>query len=116
MTKTLAKTPFRADIVGSFLRPQSLKDARSQFQAGEITKEDLRSIEDLEIAKLVEKQKETGLQVVTDGEFRRKYWHADFICALEGIRSALEGIRTGGSGSGWWFFSRGNEKAYILHS
>ncbi|GIN71802.1 hypothetical protein J14TS2_22770 [Bacillus sp. J14TS2] len=87
MTRTLAKTPFRADIVGSFLRPQVLKDARKQFQEGEITKEDLRSIEDSEIAKLVEKQKEAGLQVVTDGEFRRKYWHADFICAIEGIRT-----------------------------
>ncbi|MCJ7842988.1 5-methyltetrahydropteroyltriglutamate--homocysteine S-methyltransferase [Lederbergia sp. NSJ-179] len=87
MTKTLAKAPFRADIVGSFLRPQSLKEARKQYQEGQISKEDLRAVEDLEIARLVEKQKELGLQVVTDGEFRRKYWHADFIGALEGIRT-----------------------------
>lgn len=83
---TLTKAPFRADHVGSFLRPQRLKEARAQFLEGQLTKEELRAIEDVEIAKLVEKQKEVGLIAVTDGEFRRKWWHLDFIQALEGIR------------------------------
>ncbi|WP_088052565.1 5-methyltetrahydropteroyltriglutamate--homocysteine S-methyltransferase [Virgibacillus dakarensis] len=87
MTKIATKAPFRADVVGSFLRPQVLKEARDNYQQGKISREDLRSIEDVEIAKLVEKQKEAGLQAVTDGEFRRKYWHADFIGGIEGIRT-----------------------------
>lgn len=77
---------FRADQVGSYLRPQVLKDAKEKYQQGQISKTDLRSIEDIEIGKLVEKQKEVGLTTVTDGEFRRKWWHLDFIEALEGIR------------------------------
>jgi methionine synthase II (cobalamin-independent) len=87
MTKTVERAPFRGDVVGSFLRPQTLKEARDQYQKGKISEEDLHLIEDAEIAKLVEKQKEAGLQAVTDGEFRRKYWHADFIGAIEGIRT-----------------------------
>eukprot|EP00130_Batrachochytrium_dendrobatidis_P008307 XP_006683182.1 hypothetical protein BATDEDRAFT_15004 [Batrachochytrium dendrobatidis JAM81] len=86
MTTTLIKAPFRADHVGSFLRPQVLKDAKAQFKQGLISKEELRIIEDVEIAKLVEKQKEVGLTAVTDGEFRRTWWHLDFIEALKGIR------------------------------
>ncbi|MFC7392982.1 5-methyltetrahydropteroyltriglutamate--homocysteine S-methyltransferase [Scopulibacillus cellulosilyticus] len=78
--------PFRADHVGSLLRPQVLKDAREQYQQGKISKQELRSIEDREIVKAVEKQKEVGLSAVTDGEFRRKWWHLDFIKDLEGIR------------------------------
>ncbi len=80
------KGPFRADHVGSFLRPAALKEARAKFTDGEITKAELRKVEDIEIEKLVAKQKEVGLEVVTDGEFRRKWWHLDFIQALEGIR------------------------------
>ncbi len=83
---SLTKAPFRADHVGSFLRPQVLKEARIQYSKGEISKTELRSIEDREIAKLVDKQKEVGLQSVTDGELRRKWWHLDFIRELEGIR------------------------------
>lgn len=86
LTNTITKAPFRADHVGSFLRPQVLKDARAQYQQGQITKEELRLIEDIEIAKLVEKQKEVGLSAVTDGEFRRRWWHLDFIRAIDGIR------------------------------
>lgn len=82
----MLKGPFKADHVGSFLRPQRLKDAREHFDQGEISKADLRIIEDEEIATLVEKQKEVGLHAVTDGEFRRKFWHLDFIQAIEGIR------------------------------
>lgn len=85
LINTITKAPFRADHVGSFLRPQSLKDARSRYQEGEITREELRAIEDAEIARIVEKQKEIGLSAVSDGEFRRRWWHLDFIRAIEGI-------------------------------
>lgn len=78
-------TPFRYDIVGSFLRPQALKEARAQFQNGEITAEQLREVESAEIIKLVQKQKEVGLQAVTDGEFRRSWWHLDFFWGLDGV-------------------------------
>lgn len=81
-----AYAPFKAEHVGSFLRPQTLKDARLRFQEGDITKEQLREVEDVEITRLVEKQKEVGLTAVTDGEFRRKWWHLDFIQSLKGIR------------------------------
>ncbi|WP_136606066.1 5-methyltetrahydropteroyltriglutamate--homocysteine S-methyltransferase [Paenibacillus dokdonensis] len=87
ITKTSKRIapPFRADQVGSFLRPQALKEAKAKYHEGLISKEDLRSIEDAEIIKLVEKQKAVGLTAVTDGEFRRTWWHLDFIEALEGI-------------------------------
>lgn len=81
------KGPFRADHVGSFLRPAALKEARARFNDGEITKETLREVEDAEITKLVEKQKAVGLEAVTDGEFRRKWWHLDFIQALDGVQT-----------------------------
>lgn len=85
MTKTIVKAPFRADHVGSFLRPERLKKARVQKENGEITAEQLRQIEDEEITKLVEKQKEAGLQVVTDGELRRSWWHFDFLEGFDGV-------------------------------
>lgn len=84
-TDTNKKPPFRADQVGSFLRPQALKEARAKHQAGQISKAELRAVEDAEIVKLVEKQKAAGLTAVTDGEFRRTWWHLDFIEALHGI-------------------------------
>ncbi len=77
--------PFRYDIVGSFLRTKVLKEAREKFAAGQITQEELTGIENNEIQKLVEKQKELGLQAVTDGEFRRRYWHLDFFADLDGV-------------------------------
>lgn len=85
-TNTTVKAPYKADHVGSFLRPQILKDARLQYLEGDLSKAELRLIEDTEIAKLVEKQKEVGLTAVTDGEFRRKWWHLDFIKELGGIK------------------------------
>lgn len=87
MTKVKAKAiaPFRADHVGSFLRPERLKEARLKKQKNEITAEQLRAIEDEEIIRLVEKQKEIGLQAVTDGELRRAYWHYDFLAELDGV-------------------------------
>ncbi|RED33440.1 5-methyltetrahydropteroyltriglutamate--homocysteine S-methyltransferase [Paenibacillus sp. VMFN-D1] len=82
-------TPFRYDIVGSFLRPQALKEARAQFKNGEITAEQLREVESAEIIKLVQKQKEVGLQAVTDGEFRRSWWHLDFFWGLDGVERTI---------------------------
>lgn len=77
--------PFRADVVGSFLRPAGLKEARAAFAKGEITHETLREVEDKCIAELIEKQKAAGLHVITDGEFRRSYWHLDFMWGLQGV-------------------------------
>ncbi|MGR3808739.1 5-methyltetrahydropteroyltriglutamate--homocysteine S-methyltransferase [Pasteurella testudinis] len=80
------KAPFRYDIVGSFLRPENLKQARAQCSCGEMSHADLTQIEDAEIAKLVEQQKAVGLHAVTDGEFRRTFWHMDFLAALDGVQ------------------------------
>ncbi|EGT5701920.1 5-methyltetrahydropteroyltriglutamate--homocysteine S-methyltransferase [Cronobacter sakazakii] len=77
--------PFRADIVGSFLRPDAIKQARQQFAAGEIDAAHLRKIEDDAIRHAVEQQCVCGLHVVTDGEFRRAWWHLDFFGALQGV-------------------------------
>jgi methionine synthase II (cobalamin-independent) len=78
-------TPFRYDVVGSYLRPKSLKEARVKFAKGIISREDLKKVEDIEITKLIEKQKEVGLKVITDGEFRRSWWHLDFMWGLNGV-------------------------------
>ena len=80
--------PFRADHVGSLLRPQRLLQARDDFAAGRITAADLRAVEDQEIPGAVRMQEEVGLQSATDGEFRRTTWHMDFIYALGGISKA----------------------------
>ncbi|MCM5705121.1 5-methyltetrahydropteroyltriglutamate--homocysteine S-methyltransferase [Larsenimonas salina] len=76
--------PFRADIVGSFLRPAALKQARTKFQQGEIGRAELKAVEDREIKHVVEQQEALGLKVVTDGEFRRAWWHFDFLEHLNG--------------------------------
>ncbi|MCB1413381.1 MAG: cobalamin-independent methionine synthase II family protein [Xanthobacteraceae bacterium] len=78
------KPPFRADEVGSLLRPQHIKEARASFEKGSITAEDLRVVEDEEIAKVVRKQADAGLRLATDGEFRRSWWHFDFLARLTG--------------------------------
>jgi len=85
MSTILNNAPFRADIVGSFLRPDELKDAREKFSQGRISAEELRKVEDHCITKLVEKQKAIGLKVITDGEFRRSYWHLDFMWGFQGV-------------------------------
>ena len=77
--------PFRYDIVGSFLRPQKLKEARAAFEKGELSQEQLTAVEDEAILDLVKKEKAAGLKSVTDGEFRRSYWHLDFMWGFEGI-------------------------------
>jgi 5-methyltetrahydropteroyltriglutamate--homocysteine methyltransferase len=78
------KAPFRADEVGSLLRPASIKEARAKLEKGEITADDLRKVEDLEIEKVVHRQASTGLKLATDGEFRRSWWHFDFLAKLTG--------------------------------
>ena len=79
------KAPFRLDHVGSFLRPERLKEARAKFNDGEITAEELERVENEEIIVLIEKEKELGLKSVTDGEFRRAFWHLDFLENLDGV-------------------------------
>lgn len=81
----IKNAPFRADVVGSFLRPDVLKQARADFAAGVIDEAALRAVEDEAIRDLVAKQKAAGLHVITDGEFRRSYWHLDFMWGLQGI-------------------------------
>ncbi len=76
--------PFRADHVGSFLRPEALKEARAKRERGEITAEALKSVEDREIAAVIRKQEEVGLKLATDGEFRRSFWQFDFQGLLDG--------------------------------
>src|SRR5204863_7679129 len=86
-TKTGRRTkpPFRADHVGSLLRPPRLLQARDDFAAGTIDAAELRGIEDDAIREIVRKQEEIGLQSATDGELRRASWHMDFIYQLDGI-------------------------------
>ncbi|WP_336749717.1 cobalamin-independent methionine synthase II family protein [Pantoea vagans] len=102
--------PFRAEIVGSFLRPNTIKNVRIQKVAGEINTQQLRQIENAEIKRVVALQRENGLSVVTDGEFRRAWWHLDFFAALQGaeyyeldqgvqfngIKTKAEGVRVVG--------------------
>ena len=79
--------PFRADHVGSFLRPKALLDAREQRRQGAITAEQLRTVEDAAIRDIVRFQEDVGLQGITDGEFRRTYFHIDFLERLEGVET-----------------------------
>ena len=83
------KPPFRADHVGSLLRPKALHDARAKRAKGEITAEQLKEIEDREIERVIKKQEEVGLQSVTDGEFRRSWWHLDFLWGLDGAEKHI---------------------------
>jgi 5-methyltetrahydropteroyltriglutamate--homocysteine methyltransferase len=88
-----SKPPFRADMVGSLLRSATLKEARAKRDAGNITSQELEKIEDAEIKALVKKQEDIGLQAVTDGEYRRAFWHFDFLENLTGVEGiASEGI------------------------
>jgi 5-methyltetrahydropteroyltriglutamate--homocysteine methyltransferase len=80
-----AKAPFRADHVGSLLRPAALKAAREKRAKGEIGSAELKAVEDREIKDVIKKQEAAGLQSVTDGEFRRSWWHLDFLWGLDGV-------------------------------
>jgi 5-methyltetrahydropteroyltriglutamate--homocysteine methyltransferase len=104
------KPPFRADHVGSLLRPAALKQARAKQQAGEITAAELKTIEDREIEDVIRKQEATGLQSITDGEFRRSWWHLDFLAGFagaelidirqgiqfQGVQTRAQGVRVAG--------------------
>lgn len=79
------QAPFRFDIVGSFLRPETLKQARRQCACGECSVDELHGVETTEIRKLISQQKQVGLPAVTDGEFRRTWWHLDFLFELIGV-------------------------------
>jgi 5-methyltetrahydropteroyltriglutamate--homocysteine methyltransferase len=83
------KPPFRADMVGSLLRTEPLKDARAKREKGQITADQLKKVEDEEIRKIVRKQEEIGLQLATDGEFRRSWWHFDFFWGLQGCERVV---------------------------
>src|SRR3954466_14569394 len=77
-----SEAPFRADHVGSLLRPRALLDARERFAAGQLDADGLRAAEDAAITEVIAKQEEVGLRAATDGEFRRSSWHMDFIYRL----------------------------------
>src|SRR3954462_2603954 len=84
-----AKPPFRADHVGSLLRPAVLKEARAKRERGELGADQLKAIEDREIARVIKRQEEVGLKSVTDGEFRRAFWNYDFLGKLPGVEAYL---------------------------
>ncbi len=101
-----SKPPFRADHVGSLLRPAALKEAREKRAKGEITAAQLTAIEDREIESVIKKQEEAGLRSITDGEFRRSWWHLDFLWGLEGVERyvmdqgiAFAGVQTRAEGA-----------------
>src|SRR5437763_3418274 len=79
------RPPYRADHVGSLLRPAALKEARAKGAKGEISAAQLKAVEDREVERVIKRQEEVGLQAVTDGEFRRSWWHLDFLWGLEGV-------------------------------
>ena len=91
----MGNVPFRYDFVGSFLRPQALKDAKEALDNGQLSQEDYDRIVDEEVVKVVKKQKELGYHVITDGEFRRTFWHLDFMWGFEGVehKNTGNGVR-----------------------
>jgi 5-methyltetrahydropteroyltriglutamate--homocysteine methyltransferase len=100
-----SKPPFRADHVGSLLRPAALKAARERRTKGEITAAELKAVEDRAIEDAIKKQEAAGLQSITDGEFRRSWWHLDFLWGLDGVEKhvmdagiAFAGTRTRNEG------------------
>ena len=89
------KPPFRADQVGSLLRPPELKVARDRFKRGDLSREQLKAVEDEAIRTAIRHQESVGLQSVTDGEFRRDWWHVDFLTGFEGVESYLAPLTVG---------------------
>ena len=83
------KPPFRADHVGSILRSAAIKEARTKHEKGQIDAAALKAVEDREIEKIIKKQEEVGLQLATDGEYRRSWWHFDFFWGLTGIEKTV---------------------------
>jgi 5-methyltetrahydropteroyltriglutamate--homocysteine methyltransferase len=100
------KPPFRADHVGSLLRPAAVKEARERHAKGEIDAAALEAVEDREIERVIKKQEEVGLAAITDGEFRRSWWHLDFLWGLDGAERytmeqgiAFQGLQTRAEGA-----------------
>ena len=100
------KPPFRADHVGSLLRPAALKEARARRAKGDMSTSELTAVEDREIERIIRKQEEIGLRSVSDGEFRRSWWHLDFLWGLDGIERyamdqgvAFSGMQTRAEGA-----------------
>ena len=90
--------PYRADQVGSLLRPRELAEARAKFRKNEISSGALKTLEDKCIKEAIQKQESVGLQAITDGEFRRDWWHLDFMVQLDGVVSvANPGPKFGGT-------------------
>src|SRR6201995_4845884 len=83
------KPPFRADHVGSLLRPKSIHEARARHAKGDLSAQALKEIEDREIERVIKKQEDVGLQAITDGEFRRSWWHLDFLWGLDGAEKYI---------------------------
>src|SRR5918996_1577592 len=90
--RSMTRPPFRADQVGSLLRPQRLPEARERRARGELSAEALRAVEDECIAAAVRRQEDVGLQGITDGEFRRTFFHVDFLERLDGVTVAEGGF------------------------
>jgi 5-methyltetrahydropteroyltriglutamate--homocysteine methyltransferase len=92
------KPPFRADQVGSLLRPAVLAQARARFKKSEVSSDELKSVEDKCIQEIIQKQEAIGLESITDGEFRRDWWHLDFMSQLDGVTSVVNpGPKFGGT-------------------
>jgi 5-methyltetrahydropteroyltriglutamate--homocysteine methyltransferase len=89
----MQKPPFRAEHVGSLLRPSSLVAARRAHQAGQLDSDALRAVEDDAIRELVRKQEDAGMRDITDGELRRGSWHLDFLCRLGGVTPVRDGLK-----------------------
>src|SRR5580698_6398563 len=81
----MTNPPFRADHVGSLLRPQALQVARAQWKSGQLSHDALREVENQCITRAIARQEEIGLRAATDGEYRRAYWHYDFVSGLDGV-------------------------------
>ncbi len=95
---TLDEFPFRAEHVGSFLRPPALIQARDEFKRGRITAAELRTAEDEAIRGVVALQERAGMSIITDGEFRREYFHIDFLAQLGGVHTETPGTVIGDDG------------------
>src|SRR4029450_12595166 len=98
--------PFRADHVGSLLRSSALKEAREKCAKGQIPASQLKAVEDREIERIIKRQEEVGLEAITDGEFRRSWWHLDFLWGLDGAERyvmeqgiAFQGLQTRAEGA-----------------
>lgn len=94
----MSKPPFRADQVGSLLRPAALAEMRARWRRGEASADQLRAAEDAAIREAVAKQEAIGLEGITDGEFRRDWWHLDFLSCLDGVQLQVNpGPKFGGT-------------------